>query len=114
MIGWRYWTVVVLMWAAAVLILSACATDRDYAGNLYPPECPRDMRVDAIIDYVTDGELQGLAFAFGKPEVYGLTVRLGPGPAFIWVRADDGMPERLRRDILRHEMCHAIKGQWHG
>lgn len=99
-----------------ILLLGGCTTltgDRDYAGNLYPPECPRDMRVDAIIDYVTDAELQGLAFAFGKPEVYGLTVRMGDGPAFMWVRADN-LPERLRQDILRHEMCHAKTGRWHG
>lgn len=102
---------------AACFLLAGCASitgDRDYAGNLYPPECTRDIVPFAIVEYVSQAEMEGIAHAFGEPEIYGLTVRIAKGgPAFVWVRADDGMSQELRRDILRHELCHALVGEWH-
>lgn len=112
-LGWRYWLAVVAAWCVVGVALAGCASDRDYAGNRYPPECPPGMVVDAYIEYVDRATLDRLAKTFGKPDLYGLTVRLGEGPAFVWILNDRSIPTELRQDVRRHELCHVVMGKWH-
>jgi hypothetical protein len=105
-----------LLAAATALCLAACSSDSgertiDQFGNVYPPECRGDLsHVAATIQAVTPDALQFWAAALHKPanwRLYGLTV----GRKSILV--DETIAGWKRDDLVHHERCHIIAGEWH-
>lgn len=99
---------------AILLLIHAC----DNAGRVYPAECTSTVTPDVQVEYVTTATMIRLQRSFGYHEsLNGLHARIGDRQ-FIWVNVEhpDGSArsDAERQNTLRHELCHAIMGAWHG
>ena len=102
---------------AVLLLIHACA-DYDNRGNPYPAECVATVTPDVQVEYVTSATMARLQRSFGYHQnLNGLHATIGDRQ-FIWVNVEnpDGTPrtDAERRNTLRHELCHAVAGKWHG
>ena len=99
-----------------VLILSACQTTggsvgitRDQVGNVYPPECRGDLsHVVADIQFVSQKRLMMQRGA--DQYTMGWTYKVG-NPRIVYIRED--LTGWRRDDVIRHELCHIVAGDWH-
>jgi hypothetical protein len=84
----------------------------DQFGNRYPLQCLLDLSyVDVPVVFVSEQTMAKLAY--GDPVVprghrlYGLTIRQR------LILVDDSLKGWRRDDVIRHEKCHIIAGNWH-
>ncbi len=97
-----------------MFILAACQTTdegvyRDKLGNVYPPPCRGDLSEamkKTVIRYLP---LDQMPVSYGtKEHMRGATSR-GASVSVVMIAKDD--PDQ--DDILRHELCHVVAGEWH-
>ena len=96
---------------ALCFILAACQTTsesagvmRDQVGNVYPAQCRGDLSNVYVILYFVDRA------TIRKKSDGRATIGVALGQV-VYV-ADDLKPD-IRDDVVRHEKCHVIAGNWH-
>lgn len=114
----RPWLCAALAFAVLLLIHACSTVDRDTLGNPFPLECVATVTPDVQVEYVTRATMIRLQRSYGYGhQLDGLHAVIF-GKHFIWVSVDDTagrvLPDAHRQSVLRHELCHVIKGQWHG
>lgn len=112
--------------AATLLGMALAANDArsvdypatDFAGNVYPADCRRDLSfIDIPIETVSRYELENVGLLAGTrfgSRVWG---------AYTWptprIRIDEGLRSWMRDEVIHHERCHALmdrlyhRPQWH-
>lgn len=97
--------------------LTACSAAEqqpydDFLGNVYPAKCRGDLSyVTAPITFMSPDQMAALSrlaphMKMGD-RLYGITM----SHRFIYV--DNTLMGWKRDDIIRHERCHVIAGDWH-
>ena len=93
-----------------LILLAGCVTTHDLQGRSYPEKCRGDLSwVNAVIEYRPLEKMplaRGYAGQRNAGAVYAYT-----SPPRILI-ANETSPE-VQDDILRHERCHVIAGEWH-
>ena len=83
----------------------------DIFGYVYPVECRRDLsevKTKAVIVPASPEEMEKVRRARGTPgRLYGLTW----GGKLIMI--DNSLIGWMQEEILHHELCHVLTGQWH-
>lgn len=104
------------------LLAGACgssSSDRDQAGNVYPPGCTAAelASVPAQIVFMDPVILAGINHTSGTRELGVWMPAPSPEDDIMWI--DNTLKGWKRDDDIRHERCHSKKyhetgnGQWH-
>ena len=104
---------IAIAWSLCVGACSAAPGDQptDQFGNVYPPECRRDLSEVAVpVINVQPQVLQIWARALHKPlysRMYAATI------AREVILVDETVRGWKRDDLIHHERCHVVAGNWH-
>ena len=113
--------VVVRLSFLVVLFLGGCAVgqpvDKDFLGNVYPPECKDVSDVHIAVRETTVEAMRQLTGFTTRRHLYSVWLQFVFKPHEIWI--DKDLPDHLRADVIRHEKCHEKMwlltgdGNWH-
>jgi len=104
-----------ILFIGLAAVLSACSNTPDYyaatdvLGNHYPVACQKDLSYIKIpVVPVSRADMDRLAAARHiNGRLYGLTW----GGKVIMI--DENLRGWVRDDIIHHERCHVVAGDWH-